>query len=394
MHGAVVKVDQQMILGTEPRNLPCPLVFLLGRTLHEAIFHTGSSPLPVLCEGFGNGITAAAHIVEVKPYTHTLFAGIGQQPLYVAGFLAGHGVGVGCKFRSVPVGVEHQITEALLCREINHAYPGGVGHGIGEAVVGACPVDAPVPHGHTGLDPREVIGRVGVGIEQFDEVGIYQTARTLSEKHHAPRRLETGTQTVRRFGHVESGIALTRNQHQRLPLVQTSLVQGQIMSRIGLNGHDRQPPAIGITQLFGADVPVFAVIRPGRIVSRKAESRTLGLHPDSSSIAGRPAITESQSVGIQAEHDFQALTAFGNEGQSQFVVSVLHHLSLAPDGMPHTVVPVLLHLLQLPLCIQGRRAVGQDISQLCRSQQLPFACTESILPTSGIVACNAHLKTV
>ena len=66
MHRPVMKINQQMVFGTKRRNMLRPAVLFLHISSHETVFYTGSAPARILCQGFFNGITFTAHIIQPK----------------------------------------------------------------------------------------------------------------------------------------------------------------------------------------------------------------------------------------------------------------------------------------------------------------------------------------
>ena len=86
MHRPVMKINQQMVFGTKRRNMLRPAVLFLHISSHETVFYTGCAPARILCQGFFNGITFTAHIIQVKPDAHSFITSVFDEFLHTTSF--------------------------------------------------------------------------------------------------------------------------------------------------------------------------------------------------------------------------------------------------------------------------------------------------------------------
>ena len=142
------------------------MVFHLLRSAHKSVFHTGSTPFAILLQSLLDGVLTSSHIIQIQPDAYALFLAVCNQLLHIACLVSLRRIRIRFKLRTVPVGIQHQIFEALFGSEVNHPNPGRVRHRIFEAFPFR-PVNTPIPQGDTRFHPGEVIRGIRVGVEKF-----------------------------------------------------------------------------------------------------------------------------------------------------------------------------------------------------------------------------------
>ena len=185
MNRTVMEIDQQVILSTKLRDLFRPPVLFFLCSAHKTVFNPDCSPIPILFQGLFYRIFPTSDIIQIKPDSDTFLFSIFQQPLHILRFFSFNRIGIRFEFRSIPIGIQHQVFETLLGSEIDHSYPGRIRHPVCKSIPHSS-VDTPVPDSQPRFHPRKIITRVGIRIQQLQQMGIGQHARCRPIQNDTP----------------------------------------------------------------------------------------------------------------------------------------------------------------------------------------------------------------
>ena len=189
-------------------------------------------------------------------------------------------------------------------------------------------VNAPIPECHARTDPAKVA--LSLGIEEFQQMRVYQPARSVRAHDHTPCGCIRGRCFNLLRHNLESPGACRRTQTHRPAIsAETCLVNRQITVFRGFDGHDRQTLAIGLREPLRAYIVPFSVIEPGSVIPGKIKFRFLAHLPcrkirktECSAVIVYPHL---QSAGAKISEDNRKVS---------FVILVRNHRALAPKRLP------------------------------------------------------------